>query len=118
MGFRRRHLKSVTLNNSERISMAAYEHGLDFVRQHHLQLTWRIATQSLELASDYIFEHILLREGSGWCRETRSKREGTLYGPPICPAPHSTSLGFGLILSWLICNLEWTFQPPVAHSYR
>ncbi|MGO9086140.1 MAG: glycosyltransferase family 2 protein [Candidatus Sulfotelmatobacter sp.] len=111
MGFRRRHVKSVTLNNSEKISMAAYQHGLDFVRQYHLQLSvadcnaisksWRVTTSSNAFTEGRF--RLVQRD---WKQARRYFiRSADLSQPRILLASV-----WGWCLSWLHCNLEWVFR--------
>ena len=111
MGFRRRHVRSVTLNNSERISEAAHQHGLDFVRQHHLQLgekdynaiarSWRLTKSSNAFAEGRF------RLVQGDWKEAR--KYFVQSADPTQPRVFLAS-SLGWIVSWLHCNLEWAIR--------
>lgn len=108
MGFRRRHLESVTLNNMDAISSAAYQHAVDFVKQHNLRLTvseseaieknWRAMQSSNQFAEG---RRRLLQHDWHLAR-LHFKRAADLLQPHIFAG---SALGWAL--SWLHSDLEW-----------
>lgn len=111
MGFRRRHTASVTLNNMQRILSGAREHSLDFVRKYKVQLS--------SSDRDAINKSLKLGESSAMFTEGRfrlvrrewkqARKYFTQSADPFHPRILLASV-LGWCLSWLHCNLEWTFR--------
>jgi len=111
MGFRRRHAASVTLNNMDGILRGAREHSADFVRKHALQLSpsdrhaidesWKLIESSAMFTEGRF--RLVQRE---W---KQARRYFMQSADPFHPRILLASL-LGWCLSWLHCNLEWTFR--------
>jgi len=111
MGFRRRHLQSVSFNNIERISTAAYRHSLEFIDRHNLKLSaaerrridqsWRRGTLSHSFVEGR--SKLIQRD---WKEARRWFRKAAGLSEPLV----SFASIFGWCMSWLRCDVEWVFR--------
>ena len=111
MGFRRRHLQSVSFNNIERISTAAYRHTLEFIQRHNLNLKAAERRRMDENWRRGKFSHAFVEGRSklihrDWKDARRSFRKAVHIAEPLV----SLASIFGWSLSWLRCDLEWVFR--------
>jgi len=111
MGYRRRHLESVTLNNISQISTAAQRHALEFVIRHKLELT-SSAHKELEKIrrigeqSNYFSEARLSLLQKDWKRARTYFLKATAVSQPRLLL--ASALGWAM--SWLHCDLEWAIR--------
>jgi glycosyltransferase involved in cell wall biosynthesis len=110
-GFRRRHLRSVSFNNIETISAAAYQQSLNFINQHRLRLTVSEQRRIDESWRRGMLSHAFVDGRYKLIqRDWKNARRSFLKAADLAEPRVLAAAVFGWSMSWLRCDLEWAFR--------